>query len=114
MDGHALILQPCHVKNDGEVRKTVEKDKSSTKLLVRNVAFEATQKDLRQLFSPFGQVITVKSDNLCQLFVNIRSFSFQNCYKMHLLPEWHTYSREYSESKAVQSLVYASNENVSE
>jgi hypothetical protein len=33
-----------------------EKDKSSTKLLVRNVAFEATEKDLRQLFSPFGQV----------------------------------------------------------
>lgn len=36
--------------------KKVDKDKSSTKLIVRNVAFEATEKDLRQLFSPFGQV----------------------------------------------------------
>lgn len=57
LDGHALILQLCHAKNDDQVQKTVEKDKSSTKLLVRNVAFEATEKDLRQLFSPFGQVI---------------------------------------------------------
>ena len=36
--------------------KKVDKDKSSTKLIVRNVAIEATEKDLRQLFSPFGQV----------------------------------------------------------
>ncbi|KAL3609697.1 hypothetical protein D5086_000717, partial [Populus alba] len=32
------------------------KDRSSTKLLVRDVAFEAKEKDLRQLFSPFGQM----------------------------------------------------------
>jgi multiple RNA-binding domain-containing protein 1 len=62
LDGHALILQLCHVKNDGKVQKKVEKDKSSTKLHVKNVAFEATKKDLRQLFSPFGQVI-IKNDN---------------------------------------------------
>ena len=63
MDSFAHILQPCHVKNVGKVQKKVEKGKSSTKLLVRNVAFEATKKDLRQLFSPFGQVITIKNDN---------------------------------------------------
>lgn len=57
MDSHALILQLCHVKNDKKVKKRVEKDKSSTKLLVKNIPFEATKKDLRQLFSPFGQVI---------------------------------------------------------
>lgn len=56
MDGHALILQLCHGRKDGQTAKKNEKDKSSTKLLVRNVAFEATEKDLRQLFSPFGQV----------------------------------------------------------
>jgi multiple RNA-binding domain-containing protein 1 len=44
------------VKKDGQAAKKNGKDKSSTKLLVRNVAFEATEKDLRQLFSPFGQV----------------------------------------------------------
>jgi len=70
LDGHALILQLCHAKNDGKVQKKVEKDKSSTKLLVRNVAFEATEKDLRQLFSPFGQVII-----LIQLLANIHSLS---------------------------------------
>ncbi|CAI0461455.1 unnamed protein product [Linum tenue] len=57
LDGHALILQLCHTNRDEHMTKKVEKDKSSTKLLVRNVAFEATEKDLRQLFSPFGQIL---------------------------------------------------------
>ena len=57
MEGHALTLQLSHAKKDGEAPKKVEKDKSSTKLLVKNIAFEATKKDIRQLFSPFGQVI---------------------------------------------------------
>ncbi|XP_022865724.1 multiple RNA-binding domain-containing protein 1-like [Olea europaea var. sylvestris] len=56
LDGHALILQLCHAKKDEHHHKKVDSDKSSTKLIVRNVAFEATDKDLRQLFSPFGQV----------------------------------------------------------
>lgn len=56
LDGHALNLQLCHAKKDSQVSKKKDKDLSSTKLLVRNVAFEATEKDLRQLFSPFGQV----------------------------------------------------------
>ncbi|GKU88807.1 hypothetical protein SLEP1_g3025 [Rubroshorea leprosula] len=54
LDGNALILQLCHAKKDEQAVKNVEKDKSTTKLLVRNVASEATEKDLRQLFSPFG------------------------------------------------------------
>ena len=56
LDGHALNLQLCHAKKDGQVPKKNDKALSSTKLLVRNVAFEATEKDLRQLFNPFGQV----------------------------------------------------------
>lgn len=59
LDGHALILQLCHVKNNERVKEKVDKDQSSTKLIVRNVAFEATEKELRQLFSPFGQVNVV-------------------------------------------------------
>lgn len=55
LDGHALILQLCHAK-DEKVLKKAGNDQSSTKIIVRNVAFEATEKDLRQLFSPFGQV----------------------------------------------------------
>lgn len=57
LDGHQLILQHCHAKQD-EVPKKVVKEKSSTKLLVKNVAFQATKKDLRQLFSTYGEVIT--------------------------------------------------------
>ena len=57
LDSHALILQMCHLKKDDQGQRKVDKEKSSTKILVRNVAFEATGKDLRQLFSPYGQVI---------------------------------------------------------
>ncbi|BFG28347.1 hypothetical protein CerSpe_146210 [Prunus speciosa] len=72
LDGHSLILQLCHAKKD-EVPKKVDKDKSSTKLLVKNVAFEATEKDLRQLFSPFGQI---KSLRLPMKFGQHRGFAF--------------------------------------
>ncbi|KAG4958428.1 hypothetical protein JHK87_035061 [Glycine soja] len=73
LDSHALILQPCNVKNDGQKQKTLEKDRSSTKLLIKNVAFEATEKDLRRLFSPFGQI---KSLRLPMKFGNHRGFAF--------------------------------------
>lgn len=73
LDGHALILQFCHTKKDEQMLKKVDKDKSSSKLLVRNVAFEATEKDLRQLFSPFGQI---KSLRLPKKFGNHRGFAF--------------------------------------
>ncbi|RLM75166.1 multiple RNA-binding domain-containing protein 1 [Panicum miliaceum] len=73
LDGHALILQLCHGKKDGQATRKSDKDKSSTKLLVRNVAFEATEKDLRQLFSPFGQI---KSLRLPMKFGSHRGFAF--------------------------------------
>lgn len=60
LDGHALILQLCHNKKDETIPKKIENDMSSTKLIVRNVAFEATEKDLKQLFSPFGQIKRLK------------------------------------------------------
>lgn len=75
MDGHALILQLCHAKKDGQVQKTVGKDKSSTKLIVRNVAFEATEKELRQLFSPFGQVKAINKLYFAMYFKPIISLS---------------------------------------
>ncbi|KAL6609889.1 hypothetical protein ACP70R_039858 [Stipagrostis hirtigluma subsp. patula] len=54
LDRHALILQLCLGRRDGHAVKKNDLDKSSTKLLVRNLAFEATGKDLKQ-FSPFDQ-----------------------------------------------------------
>ncbi|KAM0071974.1 putative RNA recognition motif domain, nucleotide-binding alpha-beta plait domain superfamily [Helianthus debilis subsp. tardiflorus] len=73
LDGHALILQLCHVKNNDRVKEKVGEDQSSTKLIVRNVAFEATEKELRQLFSPFGQI---KSLRLPTRFGKHRGFAF--------------------------------------
>ncbi|XP_042026020.1 multiple RNA-binding domain-containing protein 1-like [Salvia splendens] len=72
LDGHALILQLCHHKKDETIPKKIDND-SSTKLIVRNVAFEATEKDLKQLFSPFGQI---KRLRLPMRFGNHRGFAF--------------------------------------
>ncbi|KAJ3693957.1 hypothetical protein LUZ60_009437 [Juncus effusus] len=73
LDGHALILQLCHGKRESSAPKKEGKDFSSTKLIVRNVAFEATTKDLRQLFIPFGQI---KSVRLPMKFGTHRGFAF--------------------------------------
>ncbi|KAG9133424.1 hypothetical protein Leryth_013248 [Lithospermum erythrorhizon] len=72
LDGHALILQLCHAK-EGQTAKKVENDKSSTKLIIRNIAFEATEKELRQVFSPFGQIKRLK---LPMRFGSHRGFAF--------------------------------------
>lgn len=73
LDGHALILQLCHAKKDEKVLSKASNDQSSTKIIVRNVAFEATEKDLRQLFSPFGQIKTLR---LPMRFGKHRGFAF--------------------------------------
>lgn len=73
LDGHALILQLCHAKKDEKVLNKTGNEQSSTKLLARNVAFEATEKDLRQLFSPFGQI---KSLRLPMKLGKHRGFAF--------------------------------------
>lgn len=56
MDGYALKFRFCENKHSDTVGKGSDKYKTSKKLLVKNVAFEATSKDLRQLFSQFAQV----------------------------------------------------------
>ncbi|XP_024381120.1 uncharacterized protein [Physcomitrium patens] len=82
LEGHALILQLSHnsKKACGSDSKTsatkgkAESKESSTKIIVRNVAFEATRKDLQQIFNPFGQI---KSIRLPKKFDgNHRGFAF--------------------------------------
>uniref|UniRef100_A0A803L2S7 RRM domain-containing protein n=1 Tax=Chenopodium quinoa TaxID=63459 RepID=A0A803L2S7_CHEQI len=60
LDGHMLKLQLSQPKKDTKALEKVEKGQSSTKLIVRNLPFEATKKELRQLFSPFGQVKSLR------------------------------------------------------
>ncbi|CAH9138526.1 unnamed protein product [Cuscuta epithymum] len=56
LDQHALTLQLCQAKKDElNGHKKFGRVKGSKKLIVKNVAFESTEKDLRQLFSSFGQ-----------------------------------------------------------
>ncbi|XP_078156926.1 multiple RNA-binding domain-containing protein 1-like [Carex rostrata] len=66
LDGYPLTLEFCHAKKEG-------KEYSSTKLIVRNVAFQARAEDIRQLFSPFGQI---KSVRLPKKFKGHRGFAF--------------------------------------
>ncbi|KAL3679101.1 hypothetical protein R1sor_022057 [Riccia sorocarpa] len=81
LEGHALVLQLSHAAKRAESDSTDKKgakkgakEESFTKIIVRNVAFEATRKDLQQLFSPFGQL---KSLRLPKKFDgNHRGFAF--------------------------------------
>lgn len=65
LDGHKLALQLSMRKGrpgSGQESKTKPQEAlqdrkgQGTKLVVRNVAFEATRKDLMALFMPFGQI----------------------------------------------------------
>lgn len=66
LDGHTLQLRLSN-KGDADQQRNLKRKKASSssvktgpKLLVRNVAFEATNKDIRQLFSAFGQLKTLR------------------------------------------------------
>ncbi|KAH7293538.1 hypothetical protein KP509_28G030000 [Ceratopteris richardii] len=109
LEGHALVLQLSHTKASEAVSTHVVENKENfTKLLVRNVAFEATKKDLQQLFSPFGQI---KSLRLPKKYGgNHRGFAFvefftkqeaANAYKA--LASTHLYGRHLVIEKAKEN-----------
>ena len=60
LDGHKLALQlsmrKLSVAQPGKQGGKAAAKGRGTKLVVRNVAFEATRKDLTALFTPFGQI----------------------------------------------------------
>ncbi|KAJ3044977.1 hypothetical protein HDV00_012396 [Rhizophlyctis rosea] len=67
LDDHALQLKFSNATNKsstssgaGRKRGPDEIKVTGTKLVVRNVPFEATKKDIRQLFSTFGHLKTVR------------------------------------------------------
>ena len=65
LEGHKLVLQ-LSMKKGAETTPAVKGEKKkkaakgSTKVVVRNVAFEATAKEIRALFQPFGQIKSVR------------------------------------------------------
>ena len=54
LDGHRLHLDISTKKGQG--KSTGKQDGTSTRLLIRNIPFEANKKDIKQLFDPFGQL----------------------------------------------------------
>ncbi|KAI0236715.1 Multiple RNA-binding domain-containing protein 1 [Massospora cicadina] len=59
LQGHSLSIKVSHRGHGGEPVKTPTA-RTGTKLLVRNVPFEATKNDLRELFGAFGQLKSVR------------------------------------------------------
>ncbi|KAL3715478.1 hypothetical protein ACJRO7_007242 [Eucalyptus globulus] len=64
------------LKKDERVLNKADKHRSSTKLHVKNVAFEATKKDLEKLFSPFGKI---KRVSLPRKYGNQKGYAFVEC-----------------------------------
>jgi multiple RNA-binding domain-containing protein 1 len=58
LDGHALEMIRSKAKQ--EAASTSSSNKASAKLMVRNIPFQATRKELLQLFGSFGQLKKVR------------------------------------------------------
>lgn len=57
----SVTIAICWFRNSAATRKLPsDKKQKSSKILVRNVPFEATQKELRELFATFGELKTVR------------------------------------------------------
>jgi multiple RNA-binding domain-containing protein 1 len=60
LDGHALELELSKRASSSKRSITTSKSKTSSKLIVRNVPFEATRTELLKLFGSFGQLRNVR------------------------------------------------------
>jgi multiple RNA-binding domain-containing protein 1 len=65
LDGHKLVIKASHKGLDAaEERKKEDRTKKlaarRTKIIIKNLPFEATKKDLRDLFGSYGQLRTLR------------------------------------------------------
>ncbi|KAJ1531958.1 hypothetical protein ONE63_000596 [Megalurothrips usitatus] len=63
LDGHKIELKRSHrtLKADVNPRKTVNQEKpTGTKILVRNIPFQATREEVLELFKVFGEIKTLR------------------------------------------------------
>ena len=72
LDGHTLAVAFSRRGHDADDAKPVKAP--STKMLVKNVPFEATKKDLRALFAAHGQLKSVRLPR--QVHGRTRGFGF--------------------------------------
>ncbi|KAL7471201.1 hypothetical protein ACHAXS_011465 [Conticribra weissflogii] len=105
IDGHALEIK-LSSKNltPSDVVPTPSEDKSSTKIMVRNVPFEATRSELLKLFGSFGQLKKVRLPKkfdgghrgfaFCEFLTRkeaenaMATLSRTHLYGRHLVLEW--------------------------
>lgn len=59
IDGHKIQLKLSHRQGNNN-NKSADKKKKSGKIIVKNLPFEATRKDVFELFSSFGQLKSVR------------------------------------------------------
>jgi len=104
LDGHALELKPSNAQASTSKLPAKQPEKAPTKLMVRNVPFQATRKELLQLFGSFGQLKKVrlpkKFDGSHRGFAFIeyltakeaaaamKALSRTHLYGRHLVMEW--------------------------
>lgn len=60
LDGHVLTLKVSQNTRAAATKHSKAKVPKSTKIIVRNVAFEASKKDIKDLFAAFGQIKSVR------------------------------------------------------
>lgn len=86
LDGHKLELRRSNRTLQSDVvnrQKTNVEKQSGTKIIVRNIPFEATDKEVKQLFATFGEI---KSLRLPKKMVGTgphRGFAFVDYYTKH-------------------------------
>ena len=76
LDGHKLEVKPSdkRLSKDTKAGKTAKADSTNVKLVVRNVAFQATQAEIKTLFATFGNVKRVRIPK--KLLGDHRGFAF--------------------------------------
>ena len=79
LDGHQLLVQASHKTLDvAEERRKEDSIKKAmgqkTKIIIKNLPFEASKKDVRSLFSPYGQLRSVRVPK--KFTLSTRGFAF--------------------------------------
>lgn len=104
INGHAMELKISSKSNSMKENDSQVLKKNSTKLIVRNVPFQASRTDILQLFGSFGQLKTVRLPKKCDgghrgfAFVEftvvkeaqnaMKGLSQTHLYGRHLVIEW--------------------------
>ncbi|KAI2474655.1 Multiple RNA-binding domain containing protein 1 [Pyrenophora tritici-repentis] len=63
LEGHKLLIKASHKGADAAEERRNEdaaKKAASTKIIIKNLPFEASKKDVRALFTPYGQLRSVR------------------------------------------------------